>query len=110
MIDTALHLKETLIYTGNNSIQNAFKENMIWEFEWTVLIDLKHIFEVFVKPTIKLQAETYTTLNKGLLYIYSIYNKLEKLIAKYEKSIKDNEFFVKFYFFTLFLFYLYINY
>ena len=78
MIKLFLDLKPAITYTSGISTNKEFKNNTLTETEWATLIELKAIFEIFVKPTIKLQGEIYTTLNKSLLFIYQIFNKLEK--------------------------------
>ena len=42
------------------------------------------MFKVLVQPIIQLQSEYYTNINKGLLFIYSIFNKLEALDEKFK--------------------------
>jgi len=42
------------------------------------------VFKVLVQPIIQLQSEYYTNINKGLLFIYSIFNKLEALDEKFK--------------------------
>ena len=84
MIKTALKLKEAIIYIAKNTSNKEFKNNILLDTEWDSLSNLKDIFEVFVKPTIKLQGQTYITLSLSLLYIYQIFNKLKDLIRTYE--------------------------
>ena len=47
------------------------------------------IFIVFVKPVLRLQSEYYTNINKALLFVYSIYNKLEALIEEFNTEAID---------------------
>ena len=54
--------------------------------EWYMLTQLKRIFEVFVKPSIKLQGQVYITLPKSLLYIYQIYNNLDDLTRNFKRQ------------------------
>ena len=77
MIKTFLDLKLAIIYTSGLITNKEFKNNTLIETEWNILEELKAIFEIFVKPTIKLQGEIYTTLNKSFLLIYQIFTKLE---------------------------------
>jgi hypothetical protein len=70
MINTTLNLKEALKYISNNTTNNIFKSLFLTEKEFTELSDLKNIFEIFVKPSVKLQGQVYITLNRGLIYIY----------------------------------------
>lgn len=86
MIKVFLELKPAINYTSGISTNKEFKNNALTETEWATLIELKAIFEIFVKPTIKLQGEIYTTLNKTLLFIYQIFNKLEKQLEIFESK------------------------
>ena len=47
------------------------------DLDWVFLVEIKRLFEVFVKPSTRLQGQFYTTMPEGLLFIYQIYNKLE---------------------------------
>jgi len=84
MISTTLELKEPLIYINKITKNSEFKRYFLTDTDFDELYELKLIFEVFFKPTIKLQGQLYTTLNIGLLYIYQIYNKLEALLYNYK--------------------------
>lgn len=101
MIKSSLILKGALVYIAKNTSNSDYKAIFLSEFEFTALEDLNRIFEIFVKPSIKLQAEFSTTSNRGILYIYSIYNKLEKLILIFKEKIRENEYFVSFFLFLL---------
>jgi hypothetical protein len=54
MIKVALDLQQAIVYIANNTTNKEFKLNTLTEVEWLQLKELKSIFEVFVKPTIKL--------------------------------------------------------
>ena len=54
MIKTTLELKRPLIYISKNTLNPDFINNILNEFEWEVLTELKTIFEIFVKPSVKL--------------------------------------------------------
>ncbi len=86
MIKTAIDLKQPIIYISKNITNKEFKRYILIDNEWSVLNELKNIFEIFVKPSVKLQRQLYITLNKSLLYIYQIYNKLEHLIDIFKKK------------------------
>jgi len=94
MIKVALDLQKAIIYTANNTTNKDFKQNMLTETDWVQLKELKSIFEVFIKPTIKLQGQIYTTLNFSLLYIYQIYKKLNNLINIYKQNKTANSSFI----------------
>ena len=70
MLKITLELKEAWRYINNNTINTTYKELFFIETEFNSLSNLKDIFEIFVKLSIKLQGQLYTTLNQGLLYIY----------------------------------------
>ena len=90
LIKIALKLKEVIIYIANNTLNKDFKKNILLDLEWEALSNLKDIFKVFVKPTIKLQGQTYTTLNLSLLYVYQIFNKLKDLRSAYKAKQRGN--------------------
>ncbi len=70
MITTTLELKEPLIYTNKITKNTKFKKYFLTDSEFKDLNDLQHIFDVFYKPTTRLQSEYYTTLPLTLLYIF----------------------------------------
>ena len=70
MIKTALELKEVIIYISNLTTNTEFKNYTLTITDWAALQDLADIFAIFVTPTIKLQGQVYTTINKSLLFIY----------------------------------------
>src|SRR6266566_4463937 len=90
MIKIAFELKEVIIYIGNNTTNKEFKRNILNESDWLALSELQNIFEIFVKPSTKLQGQLYIILNMNLLYIYQIYNKLENLIIIYKDKLQTN--------------------
>jgi hypothetical protein len=54
MIKATLSLKEPLLYVSRNTNNDEFKTNILSTIEWEALIELLSIFEVLVKPFIKL--------------------------------------------------------
>ena len=94
MIKIALDLQKAIIYTANNTTNKDFKQHMLTKTDWLQLKELKSIFKVFLKPTIKLQSQIYTTLNYSLLYIYQIYKKLDNLINIYKQNKAINSSFI----------------
>ena len=66
MIKKTLELKEPLIYIVKNMENDEFKELIMKNNKWEILIKLHNIFKIFIKPTIKLQNQIYTTLNHSL--------------------------------------------
>ena len=83
MISTALELQEPLRYIYRNTTNEEFGRIFPSLSEWHTLQQLEKIFLVLVKPVIRLQSEYYTNINKALLFVYSIYNKLEALIEEF---------------------------
>ena len=93
MIKTALELKEVIIYISNLTTNTEFKNYTLTITDQAALQDLADIFAIFVTPTIKLQGQVYTIINKSLLFIYQIYNKLEKqlyILENKQKYHKNN--------------------
>ena len=84
IIKTTLELKEPILYVLRNTENDEFQQLILNNTEWEILHELSLIFEVFVKPTTKLQGQIYTTLNHTLLYIYKIYSKLHSLMKTYK--------------------------
>ena len=84
---TTQKLKEALLYIFCNSNYPKLSKILLQPTNWTVLLELILIFKIFRQPTIRLQNKYYINLNKGFLYIYSIYRKLNKFLERY-KNIK----------------------
>ena len=70
MISAFLDFKEPLIYVNRATTTDEFKRFFIKPKEWQVIEWLQQIFEVFVKPSVKLQGQVYVTLSSALLYVY----------------------------------------
>lgn len=101
MLNTLLELKEPLIYISKITSNLEYKRLFLSNSDWVELEELKKIFLVFLKPSIKLQGQVYTTSQKALFYIYIIYNKLNLLYiyfsSKAESSLKVSNFFFFFF-------------
>ena len=50
---------------------------IISEIEWNYIIKVRNILEIFRKPTIKLQANNYSTIYKTIPYIIRLFKDLE---------------------------------
>jgi len=77
MISTAIELKpalDSLRKTTENGIYRAIYPT---DTQWFQLSYLKDILQALYNPTIILQGEQYTTSNIVLIYISTIYTKLE---------------------------------
>ena len=79
MLISTLELKEALIYIYKLTSNKEYKRVFLTSDQWHYIEDLIKVFQVFLKPSIKLQGQAYITLPKGLLYIYQIYKKLKDL-------------------------------
>jgi hypothetical protein len=97
MLSTFLELKEVLIYISKNTSNLEYNRIFLNSKEWAEIEELKRIFEVFLKPSIKLQGQTYTTLSQSLFYIYLIYKDLEVLQASYSIDYNLVSFFLFFF-------------
>ena len=90
MIKTTLKLKDVVLYISNLTTNIEFKKYTLTNTDWEALQELANIFIIFISPTIKLQGQIYTTINKSLLFIYQIYNKLEKQLHILEDKQRYN--------------------
>jgi len=71
------------------SDSKAFKnKNLIFiDSEIKDLNSILNIISIFVKTTIKLQAEAYPTIYYIIPEVYKIYSKLEKFLEEYKVSL-----------------------
>jgi hypothetical protein len=99
MLNTFIELKEPLDYIYRNTINNEFKSIYLNSIDWFIIKQLKTLFKIFTMPSIKLQGEVYTTLPKGLLYIYKIYNDLEEFNEKAQSRIQQDPTLVSIYYY-----------
>ena len=91
MIKTTLKLKPILLYIYKNTNNEEYQDIFLNKIEWDILNQLLKIFEIFNKPSIKLQEEVYQTLSYSLLYIYNIRNKLISLQKEYQTLKETSE-------------------
>jgi len=87
MIKTALEVKEPLTYIFKNTESKEYKRIFLTPAEWITLQQLEKVFSVLIQPTVWLQSEYYTNTNKALLFVYSIFNKLEAFITEFEAKV-----------------------
>ncbi len=106
MLSAFLAFKEPLKYVNSLTVNNEFKGLFLTTKEWQVIKHLVRIFQIFVKPYVRLQGQVYTTLPTALLYIYQIYSKLKALQDEFDQIQLDDEDMVSFTFFTYFFTYL----
>jgi hypothetical protein len=96
MLPTFLELKEVLIFISKNTQNLEFIKVFPNTEEWEELANLKRIFYIFYKPSIKLQGSTYTTLLQALFYIYLIFKDLESLQEEFNLNQDKVSFFILF--------------
>jgi hypothetical protein len=85
MVNTTLELKGPLTYIYRMTDRAEFQNIFFSLADWFILTQLQRIFQIFVKPSIKLQGEFYTTLPTALLYVYNFYLKLSELRTDYTR-------------------------
>jgi hypothetical protein len=86
MINTALLLKDPIDYIFKNSTNKEVKKVAFSNNDWIALRQLENIFLPFLKASIQLQGQFYTTIPYSLLYIYQLYNKLEELPDSFQEK------------------------
>ena len=69
-------LKELLLYIEKNTTYIEFRNIAFNLIDWFIIKNLIKIFEIFVKPLVKLQGQIYITLLIALIYIYKIFSEL----------------------------------
>jgi hypothetical protein len=87
MLETVYILKEPLFYISKNTDNIEYKE-LINPKEFETLEYILKVFEVFIKPTTKLQAELYITSNTAILLIYKLINTLITLKIEFRSIIE----------------------
>jgi hypothetical protein len=98
MLNTFIELKEPLEFVYRFITNTEFKNIYLNSVDWFTIQQLRNLFNIFVKPLVKLQAEVYTTLPKSLLYIYKIYIDLEKFIQLSQNRIDADPTLVSYFF------------
>ena len=79
MLLTAYTLKEPLTFVERNTAHREYLSIALTDLDWFIIKNLIKIFEVFVRPSVKLQGEIYVTLPTALVYIYKVYTELSTL-------------------------------
>ena len=72
MLQVFLKLKEPLHFISRHTVNKEYRDIFFNSVKLFILSQIKKAFQVFLKPLVDLQGEVYTTLPKGLLYIYII--------------------------------------
>jgi len=89
MLKDFLHVYKAIEVVINSSKSKAFKNKslILTNIEINYLNNILNILSIFIKATIKLQAENYLTIYYIIPEVYKIYNKLEKFKEIYNVSI-----------------------
>ena len=80
MLKRFLLLRPVIIFIYNNTTTDKILKNKISTIKFEYLIIIKKVFRIFVEASTVLQGEYYTTINNTLLYVYSIYKDLKKVL------------------------------
>lgn len=83
MLTVFLELKEPLTYISRNTEHKEYKSIFFNAKELFILKNIKELFKVFNYYSILIQGEAYITLSHSLIYIYTIYIRLEDIILKF---------------------------
>jgi hypothetical protein len=84
-----LHVYKAIEVIINSSKLKAFKDKslILTNIKITYLNNILNIILIFIKATIKLQAENYPTIYYIILEVYKIYNRLEKFKESFKVSV-----------------------
>jgi hypothetical protein len=84
MIDTALKLQRPITaLCASQQLDLSIKDIALTAIDWKTLEDLSHFFYIFIRPTQKLQASSYPTLNYAVIQYMRMSQKLEVLKSSY---------------------------
>ena len=88
MLRDFLHIYKAIKVVINNSNSKAFKDKslILINIEIIYLNNILKIISIFVKGTIKLQAEKYPTIYYIISEVYKIYKKLEDFKEEFQVS------------------------
>jgi hypothetical protein len=88
MLKHFLHIYKAIKIVITSLKSKAFKNKslILTNIEIIFLNNTLKIISIFVKATIKLQAENYPTIYYIILEVYKIYNKLENFKIKFQVS------------------------
>jgi hypothetical protein len=89
MLKNFLHIYKAIKVVINSSKSKSFKNKdlILSNIEITYLNNILNILSIFIKTTIKLQAENYPTIYYIIPEVYKIYNKLEKFKEDFNVSL-----------------------
>jgi hypothetical protein len=88
MLRDFLHIYKAIKVVINSSNSKAFKDKnlILIDIELSYLNNILNIISIFIKATIKLQAEKYPTIYYIILKVYKIYKKLEDFKNEFQVS------------------------
>ena len=91
MLKHFLHIYKAIKVVINSSKSKAFKDKslILINIEITYLNNILNIILIFIKATIKLQAENYPTIYYIILEVYRIYIRLENLKSNFKVSFNS---------------------
>ena len=86
MLSAAYTLREPLTFVKRHIAHRKYLSIALTTPNWFIIKNLIKIFEVFVRPSVKLQGEIYVTLPTTLVYIYKVYTELSTLKAYFARE------------------------
>jgi hypothetical protein len=88
MLKHFLHIYKAIRVVITSSKSKAFKDKslILINIEIIFLNNILNIISIFIKATIKLQAENYPTIYYIIPKVYKIYNKLENFKIEFKVS------------------------
>ena len=91
MLDNFLHIYEPIKVVINSSKSKAFKDKslILINIELNYLKNILSIISIFIKATIKLQAENYPTIYYIILEVYRIYIRLKNFKISFKVSFNS---------------------
>jgi hypothetical protein len=91
MLKHFLHIYEAIKVVINSSKSKAFKDKslILIDIKITYLNNILNIISIFIKATIKLQAENYLTIYYIIPKVYRIYTRLKNLKLNFKVSFNS---------------------
>ena len=89
MLKHFLYIYKAIKVVINSFKSKAFKDKslILTDIEITYLNNILNIISIFIKATIKLQAENYPTIYYIIPEVYRIYIRLENLKSNFKVSL-----------------------
>ena len=91
MLDNFLHIYKPIKVVINSSKSKAFKDKILilTNIELNYLKNILSIISIFIKATIKLQAENYPTIYYIIPEVYRIYTRLKNFKISFKVSFNS---------------------